>query len=205
MTFYRVLRFWGTPIMRIFWPTKIINKDNYDKIEGGLVICNHYSKVDALIPTTAMFKDELNVLAKAEAFDCAPIANWFLRKVGGIPVHRGEPDIVAVKAVLKVLKANKKLLIFPEGTRNKAGTKDMGVFKDGTARFAIKTKKPILPMMYYGSPKVLKQNYLYVGEPFTLEQFYGAKTQEDFKKATDYVLQKMLETRKLCDEYVEKK
>lgn len=200
--FYRFLRVFLRPLNRILWPTRVINLENFDKIEGGLVICNHYSKVDALIPTAYMFKDELHVLAKYELFK-VPIAGCFLKLMGGIPVHRGEADIEAVKAVLQVLKDNKKLLIFPEGTRNKSGSKELGEFKEGTARFSIKTKKPLLPMIYYRMPRIFRKNYLYIGEPISLDAYYSARTAEEYKQATDFVFRKMTETRALCDGYVE--
>lgn len=110
--------------------------------------------------------------------------------MGAIPVRRGEADIESVKQVLKVLKDGKQLLIFPEGTRNKEDTQEMAEFKTGTARFAIKTKVPVVPMIYYHSPKAFRKNWLYVGEPFTLEEFYGARTPEDNHKATELIRQK---------------
>lgn len=202
---YRFCRALLRPVQAIILPTKVINKENMSKVNGSaLVTCNHYSKFDAFIPCFTMFKKEAHILAKYELFQ-KPFVGWFFTKMGAIPVHRGDADIDAVKAVLRVLKDDKKLLIFPEGTRNKAGTQDMAEFKDGTARFAIKTKSPIVPMIYYSSPKLFKKNWLYVGEPFSMESFYGARTSEDYKKATEYILQKMLETRRLCNEVAEKK
>ena len=79
----------------------------------------------------------------------------------------------------------------------------MAEFKTGTARFAIQTKVPVVPMIYYRSPKAFRKNWLYVGEPFTLEEFYGAKTPEENHKATELIREKMDETRRLCNEYVE--
>ena len=198
---YRLLRVILRPIQAIFWPIKIVNKQNA-MIEGSAVYtCNHYSKVDTFIPCFALFKKEAHILAKQELFE-VPIAGWFLHKMGAIPVRRGEADIDAVKNVLSVLKNGKKLLIFPEGTRNRQGTQEMAEFKTGTARFAIRTKSPIVPMLYYSSPKLFKRNWLYVGEPFTLEEFYGARTPEKMHEATEVVRLKMDETRKLCNEYV---
>lgn len=203
MSFYKVLRVLLKPVVKILFPTEIVNLDRYNAFGSGEIICNHYSRLDGIIPTTDMFKKELNVVAKAEAFDSAKIAGWFLRKMGGIAVRRGEADIDAVKAILKVLREDRQLLIFPEGTRNKAGTKEFGEFKTGAARFAIKTKKQILPMLYYGMPKAFKRNYLYIGEPISLEAFYGARTAEDYNAATAVLFEKMTELRRECDEYVE--
>lgn len=139
--FYRVVRAFLAPLIRLLWPTEVVHRERFDEMGGGLVVCNHYAVPDTLIPVASLYKKELHVLAKAEAFECAKIANWFLRKAGAIPVHRGEADINAVKEVLGVLRADKKLVMYPEGTRNREGTKEMLEFKQGAARFAIKAKK----------------------------------------------------------------
>lgn len=201
---YRVGRVFAVPIIKLLWPTKVVNKERFDAMGGGIVICNHYAVPDTLIPVASLYKKELHVLAKAEAFQVAKIADWFLRGIGAIPVHRGEPDINAVKEVLTVLREDKKLVMYPEGTRNKEGSKKMLEFKQGAARFAIKAKKPILPMVYYRMHKVFRRNWLYIGEPIYLDEFYGSRKPEDFERATEIVYERMQETRRACDEYVEK-
>lgn len=105
--FYRVVRAFLVPLIKMLWPTEVVNRERFDEMQGGIVICNHYAVPDTLIPVASLYKRELHVLAKAEAFECAKIANWFLRKAGAIPVHRGEADINAVKEVLGVLRADK--------------------------------------------------------------------------------------------------
>lgn len=199
---YRFLRVILRPMISMLFPTKIINKENFNKIEGGVIICNHYSIMDTIIPVTRLFKKELHVMAKAEAFE-KEIGNKFLRANGAIPVHRGESDLAAVREVMAVLRANKKFLIFPEGTRNREGTEEMAELKQGATRFAIKSKKPILPMMYYRMHKVFRRNYLYIGEPIYMDEFFKAKTPADYKKATEYMQTKMDEVRVLLDAYVE--
>ena len=200
--FYRFLRVILRPIQMLVWPTKVIGAENAKKVTGALFTCNHYSKMDSMIPYFVLFKKEAHALAKYELFT-NPVAGWFLHKMGAIPVRRGEADIEAVKQVLRVLKDGKKLLIFPEGTRNKQGTQQMAEIKTGTARFAIKAKVPIVPMIYYQSPKAFRKNWLYVGEPFTLEEYYGARTIDENHAATQVIKEKMDETRRLCNEYVE--
>ena len=202
-TFYRFLRVMERPIQMLVWPTKVIGAENVKKVKGALFTCNHYSKMDSMIPYFVLFKKEAHALAKYELFT-NPVAGWFLHKMGAIPVRRGEADIEAVKQVLRVLKDGKQLLIFPEGTRNKEGTQQMAEFKTGTARFAIKAKVPVVPMIYYQSPKAFRKNWLYVGEPFSLEEFYGARTIDENHAATEVIKEKMDETRRLCNEYVEK-
>lgn len=201
MFFYRLMRVIFWPI-NFLYPTKIVNRKNFDKVEGAVVICNHYAVPDTLIPASKLYKKELHVLAKAEAFK-SKIGNWFLRKVGAIPVHRGEADITAFKEVLKVLKQNKKLALYPEGTRNKKGTEEMGEFKQGAARFAIKAKVPVLPMMYYKMHKLFSRNYLYIGEPIYLDKYYGTKSASDYIEATEIIHNAMLKIREDLNAYVE--
>lgn len=201
--FYRFLRVILRPLQMLVWPTKVIGAENAKKVKGALFTCNHYSKMDSMIPYFVLFKKEAHALAKYELF-INPVAGWFLHRMGAIPVRRGEADIESVKQVLRVLKDGKQLLIFPEGTRNKEGTQHMAEFKTGTARFAIKAKVPVVPMIYYQSPKAFRKNWLYVGEPFSLEEFYGARTIDENHAATEVIKEKMDETRRLCNEYVEK-
>ncbi len=201
--FYRFLRVILRPLQMLVWPTKVIGAENAKKVKGALFTCNHYSKMDSMIPYFVLFKKEAHALAKYELF-INPVAGWFLHRMGAIPVRRGEADIESVKQVLRVLKDGKQLLIFPEGTRNKEGTQHMAEFKTGTARFAIKAKVPVVPMIYYQSPKAFRKNWLYVGEPFLLEEFYGARTIDENHAATQVIKEKMDETRRLCNEYVEK-
>ena len=199
---YRFLRVILRPLQCILWPTKVINKENAFKIDGGLYLCNHYTTFDSLIPIFTMFKKEAHILAKYELF-FNPLAGSILYKMGAIPVRRGEADTDSVKAVFRVLKADKKLLMYPEGTRNREGTQDMAELKTGAARFAIKMKKPIVPMVYYKPTKTCHKNYLYVGEPFTLEEFYGAKTSEEYHAATEVIRQHFDEARAGVNAYVE--
>ena len=199
---YRFLRFILRPLQMMLWPTKVINKENAFKIDGGLYLCNHYSTFDSLIPIFTMFKKEAHILAKYELFT-SRFGGWILHKVGAIPVRRGEADTDAVKAVLRVLKDDKKLLMYPEGTRNREGTQDMAELKTGAARFAIKMKKPIVPMVYFKPTKTCHKNYLYVGEPFTLEEFYGSKSNEDFHAATDIIKKHFDDARAGVNAYVE--
>ena len=167
-----------------------------------IVIANHTSFADPIIAAMLIRRYEVNFLGKIELAK-APVVGKLLMHLHMIPVDRHHSDMEAMRACLRVTKAGGVLGIFPEGTRNKEGTQDMAEFKTGTARFAIKTKVPVVPMIYYRSPKAFRKNWLYVGEPFTLEEFYGAKTPEENHKATELIREKMDETRRLCNEYVE--
>ena len=73
---------------------------------------------------------------------------------------------------------------------------ELGEIKHGVAMFAIKAKVPIVPMFITKTPKIFRRNRIYIGEPFTLEEFYGKKlTEEELKSAGEIVTAKMQEIR----------
>ncbi len=77
-------------------------------------------------------------------------------------------------------------------------------FKAGVATFALKTKSPVVPMMYYKKTGIFKRNKLVVGEPFWLDEFYAQKPSEVKDVATDYIRAKLVDLRKEVDLLVEK-
>lgn len=55
----------------------------------------------------------------------------------------------AIKAVIRVLKAGRATLIFPEGTRSKDG--NLLPAQPGTGMIVAKTLSPVLPMRIFGA------------------------------------------------------
>ena len=83
-------------------------------------------------------------------------------------------------SMLKILKNGHKLVIFPEGTRNKTGTSDLQELKDGTGFLSVKSKCPIVPVMMLQKAKVFRRTKIMVGKPFYFEEYYDKKlTNED--------------------------
>lgn len=202
MSIYSFLRPICRLIQKLLWPTKFIGKENLDKANGAILISNHYSTPDSIIIAANFFKKELNVLVKEEAFK-RDFNNKFLRKIGCIPVKRGEADIDAYKNVLKVLKEDRRMLIFPEGTRNKEGTKQLAPFKNGVASFSLRSDKPIIPMLYWRMHKVFHKNYLIIGEPIDLKA--NGFNKYESSEATQFIEEKMNELRKKVDAIAEGK
>ena len=127
---------------------------------------------------------------------------WILRGLGCIKIDRQNLDIAATKQVFQVLKDNKTLGIFPQGTRSQAD--DMEI-KNGVCMFAIKSKTPIVPMYIKKKPKFLVFNKIYIGEPFELTEFYDQKlTKEVLDSAAKIVLAKFEELKLKSEEKMDK-
>ena len=178
------------PIM-IFHPTSIKGKKNLPKGRAILSV-NHRSNWDYVlfgINSTTKYR----VLAKKELFR-SKFFGFILRNFGGIEIDREANDINAIKTCMKVLKDDKKLLVFPEGTRLKDESLVMGEIKSGLALIAIKTKTPIVPVWVRNKPKLFRRSIYYIGKPFELDQFYGKKLDEQtLQEANQIVRAKMIE------------
>ena len=122
--------------------------------DGPVVIaCNHVTNFD-VFPMQLSLPRPIFYMAKAELFKF-PLMDAVLRNLGAFPVYRGEKDAWAMSHARKVLQQGQLLGMFPEGTRNKG--RGLGVAKTGTARMAIETKSPVVPMVLVGTDGFFKR------------------------------------------------
>jgi 1-acyl-sn-glycerol-3-phosphate acyltransferase len=121
--------------------------------DGPVVVaCNHVTNFD-VFPMQFSLPRPIFYMAKAELFKF-PLMDVALRDLGAFPVYRGEKDQWAMRHARKVLEHGQLLGMFPEGTRNKG--RGLGLAKTGTARLAIETKSPIVPMIVTGTDRFFK-------------------------------------------------
>ena len=110
-----------------------------------------------------------------------------LNKVEIIPINRQNPGLGTIKRILKYIKNDYALVMFPEGTRSK--TDDFNNAKAGLSLFATKAKAEIVPCTIYSSYKLFKPAKIYFGEPISLEEYYKQKlTSEDHERISGEVM-----------------
>jgi 1-acyl-sn-glycerol-3-phosphate acyltransferase len=182
--------------LRTCFPTKFVGKKNLPK--GACIIAsNHVSNLDAILLALHTWEKKY-YLAKKELFK-GKISSSFYKGLGCIQVDRQISDVSAIKNSLKVLKNGKKLVIFPEGTRVNNEDHSMGEVKHGVAMLACKAKVPIVPMYILNKPKFLHRNKVFIGKPFTLEEFYGKKlSTQELADASEIVTTKINELREIA-------
>lgn len=181
------------PIVRIFLPTKIVGKKFLKPVkkQSAIYSSNHQSNNDPII-----IKYHLNwfvrFMAKAELFK-KKITRGFFKSIGAYPVNRGGNDIESVKNTIRLLKNNKNIVVFPEGTR--VGEGESQEYKNGLVFFALKTDCTIVPMVFRKKPRWFRINKLVIGEPFKfsdIPEFQGSKPdKETLNKASQYLTEKM--------------
>ena len=190
-------------IASLFYPCKVYGKNNIPK-GSAVLACNHYSAIDCLY-FLELQQDDLSFLAKKELFK-NKLFGKVLKVYGAIPIDRENPEMRSLMAAIKVLKDGKKLTIFPEGTRNKSGSKELQELKGGTAVFAVKAKCPIVPVMIYKKARFFVKNKMIIGKPFTLDEYYSKTLDEQTVAEMDKILaEKMIEQQYLLRKLVKSK
>ncbi|MGM0438605.1 MAG: lysophospholipid acyltransferase family protein [Bacillota bacterium] len=160
---------------KIVHNSKIKGKENRPEEGPFIIMANHITAYDPPLVGTIMNR-KVHFMAKKELFE-NPFIGKILRAIGTFPVKRGKPDRSAFRESFRLLNNNKVICIFPEGTRSKTG--ELGNAKAGSIMIALKSETPILPV---GIKKVGRQFRVSIGEPFTLDEYYGEKLSRDERK-----------------------
>jgi len=175
VTLYRIVR----PIIRflmfILFRPKYVGRDNIPK-NGRIVLAgNHTNILDCwlLISSTKrtihfLAKDSLNKGFKGIIF----------RNLGLIFVNRKIHDKDALHNAIKVLKEDKVIGIFPEGTINREKKEPTLPFKIGSVKMSYDTDAYLIPFIITGKYKVFNNN-------LKIEFLKPYKVSEDLTKEND--------------------
>ncbi len=135
---YRVAHSLVLLIMKVFWNLKVIGLDKLRFTEGGIVCANHQSAFDppflgAVLPVESYY------LAKSELFK-NKFFGRILKSINAIPIRRHRFSGSSIKKCEELLKKQKTLVIFPEGSRKSF------IAKPGIARIALASNAKIFPV-----------------------------------------------------------
>ena len=134
-----------------------------------VVVANHSAFVDGpllfgLLGRRAVF------WVKQEMF--TGVAGWGLRRIGQLPVRRGEADRRPLMAAVAVLRGDGLVGVFPEGTR---GSGDVAAAEHGAAWLARTSGAAVLPVVSRGTRRLDGSGRrwrprvdIVVGEPLTI-------------------------------------
>ena len=200
MNFFRFVLF---PWNSIFYPSKLFG---YKKVDKGafIYVGNHYSMWDVFYPARTT-REGLHFIAK-ESVTSAPVLRIWSKQLGVIPAMRDGSDIRTLTDAMRCLKNGEKVVLFPEGTRNRVSDEEFLPFHGGAALMAIKTKTPIIPFVSCSRPKLFKKVDVVFGEPFELSEYYDRKlSREEYAEAEEKIVQKMYALRSEHREYLKER
>ncbi|MGK0469158.1 lysophospholipid acyltransferase family protein [Clostridium sp.] len=133
----------------------VIGKENIPN-EPCVFVGNHQSNFD--IPAVLCNINRLTGVIAKKNMEKIPIISYWMRQIHCVLMDRENPR-EALKAIaegIENLKDGYSMLIFPEGTRSRSN--NMGEFKKGSMRLAIKAGVPIVPITIYDTYKAMEGN-----------------------------------------------
>ena len=131
----KLMGYWTGFCLKFFLSTKIIikGKENIITNEKFFIAASHQSMFETFYLQT-IFNAPIFILKKELLL--IPIFGWYLKKIGSISIQRNKitKDNLGFfeKISKKVLKSNRPLIIFPQGTR--VLPKERPPFKKGASR-----------------------------------------------------------------------
>ena len=167
--------------------------ENFPRQGPALVAVNHLGDTDGPLLVSAL-PASLDAMGKIELYDF-PVLGKLLDWYGIIWLHRGQPDLRAIKAAMNRFEEGRFILIAPEGRFSLTGSLEEG--EPGAAFLALKADVPIVPVVVigtdnahiYGDLKRLRRPRvtLRVGKPFRISQ--QADRRETVRMGTNQIME----------------
>jgi 1-acyl-sn-glycerol-3-phosphate acyltransferase len=163
--------------------TRIEGRENFPQAGGGLICANHQSYLDPFFVGMTCNR-EMCYVARESLFR-STILRWLMTWYNTIPIRREGLGLSAIKEVLRRLKSDELVLIFPEGTRTDDG--EVGEIRAGFCAIARRTKAPLIPVAIDGAYHVWPRDRKWprrgkiavcIGEPILAEAMESLSDEE---------------------------
>lgn len=178
--------FCRTIVLALFWllfKSHTVNIRRVPRKGPVILACNHQSFFDPVLATIGLSRESA-YMARDTLFTNRYFG-WLIRSLNAIPIKRGHADVTSLKEMLRRLRDNFVVVIFPEETRTFDGR--VGPMKSGTVLIARKAKATIVPVCIDGAYEAWPRSRLLpgpgrvtvaYGEPITPEQMKGRSDEE---------------------------
>jgi 1-acyl-sn-glycerol-3-phosphate acyltransferase len=145
--YYRILRYLAQALFTVYFRGRVFGLRNVPDSGGVLLACNHQSFGDPVAAALPLYR-EANFMARDTLF-LNPLFKRLIESLNAFPVKRGAADVGAVKEIMRRLKDEKVVVVFPEGTRTKDG--EIGTINANSLSIAKKTGVTIVPTVIDGA------------------------------------------------------
>lgn len=153
----------------IFYNIKVEGLENIPKDKPCVIASNHRTNADPPLIAITSGCCRFAFVAKEELFRFPPFG-WLISKLGAFPVTRGKGDFGVIDTAVSKIRDDRRLVIFPEGTRSKTGK--VGKGKTGVALIAARSGAPVVPagIIFDGKLKFRTKITVKFGKPISPEE-----------------------------------
>lgn len=145
--FYRSVRTLSAWALVFAFHMRCVGREHTHVAGPALILSTHQSHFDPLL-IGITFHERLNYLAKRSLFK-SRLFGAMISLLNAIELDRDRSGLAGLKETLKRLKAGKKVLIFPEGTRSADGR--IAPLKPGFISVARRSRVPLIPVAITGA------------------------------------------------------
>ncbi len=166
---------------------EVVGLDKIPQDGAVLYVANHQGALDipvlmGCLPGSPAF------VAKKELFGI-PLLGFWMRRIGCVSMDRESPReaLRAIKDAALQVRAGRRLVLFPEGTRSRDPGGKMGSFKRGSLKLAVVADAVVVPVTVEGSRFLLNSGVhegfngvvkVFVGDPVAVGELdAGAQKQ----------------------------
>lgn len=189
--FYRLVRFISRMVGVLVFDLRCIGREHTEVNGGALILSTHQSHLDpVLIGVT--FNEHLNYLARRTLFK-NPLFGLVITLLDAIELDRDRSGLAGLKETMKRLRRDKKVLIFPEGTRTSDGK--IAPLKPGFLSVARRSGVPLIPIAVTGAFEALPRTRASVLR-YPLRVSVGRAIQADeFRDLDDQAMLQLVQSR----------
>lgn len=138
-------------VARVFFRFRVVHPERVIHTGPVILAMNHQSYLDPPFAGIGC-RRAIYFLARKSLLE-VPVLGRVLPKLNVIPVDQEGGDRSALKALIRILRANHCTLVFPEGSRTLDGT--LQPPQPGVGFIIAKTLAPVVPMRIFGAHEAL--------------------------------------------------
>lgn len=189
------LRWLIRAILRLITRVKVIGYEKLPRGSSFVIAVNHLGILDLPMAYYALDNWDL-FIPVAEKWEQSPLLKWLGRQLNFIFIDRFNPDLKAMREMIRRMAEGQTLIIAPEGTR--ARDEKMAQGKPGVAYLAAKMGWLIVPVAISGTEdrlflsnlKRFRRTHitLTIGTPFNLPPFPTTSREETLQSYADEIM-----------------
>ena len=189
------LRWLIRSIVNLIAKVEIHGYENLPQTGAYVIATNHLGILDSAMLYYALDRWDV-FIPVAEKWEQNPLFNFLSKYFNLIFIDRFNPDLKALRKIIKLMESGNILVIAPEGTRSRSATMAEG--KPGVSYLAAKLNRPVVPVGLAGTEdKVIVDNLkhfrrthisIHAGKAFSLPPLPVKDRDAALKQFTDEIM-----------------